>query len=349
MARLLLAIAVAGCGAAPPPAAAVGAHASASSAFAIDELAVTIPARDLELEGTLSVPRAPGPRPAIVLLHGSGPFGRDAIMDGQLGERFGHDVAVLRDLAHHLGRAGFVVLRYDKRTCTRATGCTNAYPEGVEVGFDEIVADAQAAIEWLGQRPEVDPHAIYLLGHSLGGALVPELMTDNPGVRAGVILAAPYRPIDAVSAYQEEFATQLAQRHDRHPLLVGIRVRTLRQIATGTRRLRQGILRDSHIADVPVAFWAAWMDLGDALPALIDRLDRPVLALSGAADSNVPASETALWKARLEAARPNPGHESAVIPCVSHALNCLEPTPGRHVSPAVLDRVVRFLRAHPPR
>jgi hypothetical protein len=91
------------------------------------------------------------------------------------------------------------------------------------------------------------------------------------------------------------------------------------------------------------------MDQGDALPALIDELDRPLLVMSGEADTNVPPSETALWKQRLEAAAPAPGHQTLVLPCVSHALNCIErhgtngATAGRKVAPAILAAVTTFL------
>jgi dienelactone hydrolase len=316
---------------------------------------VRIPARALELEGTLTLPRAAGPRPAVILLQGSGPLGRDEVLPGQLGMMFGFEVAVFRELGHHMARAGFAVIRYDKRTCTRASGCANSYPDDGDVAFDDVLEDAQAVIDWLRRRPEVDPGALYIVGHSLGGAFVPELMTDNPDLRAGVVLAAPYRPIDETSLYQWEHAEELLLHQNKHPLLIATRVRELKEIADGVVSLRRGTLTRRDIAGTSVDFWQAWMDLGDALPAVLERVDRPILALSGDADANVPPSETLLWKEQLDAASPNPGHEIAVLPCVSHALNCLARdargrfnAASRRVSPAVVDHVVRFLVKHLP-
>jgi hypothetical protein len=270
---------------------------------------------------------------------------------------FGFEVPVFRELGGALARAGFVVIRFDKRTCTRKEGCHNQYPEA-DVGFDGVLEDTQAVIDWLRARPEVDRRALFVVGHSLGGAFVPELMTDNPDLRAGVALAAPFRPIDLTSIYQWEYAERLLLTWNKHPLVIAARVHELKEVADGVRQLRAGTLKKAQIAGTSIEFWQAWMDLGDALPAVLARLDRPILALSGAADGNVPPSETALWRLALAGARPDPGHETAVLSCVTHALNCMRtdargrPTSiARHIDPRVSARVIAFFRRHaaPPR
>ena len=343
-----------GCGGAAAPRAPIRLG-KAPAPFDIREIEVRIPARGLDLEGTLALPRASGPRPGVVLVHGSGALGRDEILPGQLGMMFGFEVPVFRELARELARAGVVVIRFDKRTCTRKHGCANRYPDA-DVGFDDVLEDAQAVIDWLRARPEVDRRALFVVGHSLGGAFVPELMTDNLDLRAGVALAAPFRPIDLTSIYQHQYAERLLLSQNKHPLIIGVRVRELEEIADGVRRLRAGTLKQAHIAGTSTEFWQAWMDLGDALPAVLARLDRPLLALSGTADANVPPSETSLWRRALAAARPDPGHQTRILPCVTHALNCLRfdargrvLSISRHLDPRVPARVIAFLRRHLPR
>jgi len=328
--------------------------APARSAFAYREVEVRIPARGIVLEGTLALPASDRPRPAVVLIHGSGPLGRDEELPGQLGVKFGFEVPVFAQLSDRLARAGYVVLRYDKRTCTPAEGCDNGYPEVGELHFDDLVADAQAVIDWLRARPEVESEALFVIGHSQGGTYVPELMLDNPDLRAGVLLAAPFRPIDQLAAYQAQHVERLLLHHDMHPLVIGVRTRLLRATADGLHELRAGTSTADLIGDAPRVYWQEWMEAGDALPELVDRLDRPVLALSGELDTNVPPSETELWRARLAAAHPNPGHEVVVLPCITHALNCVRANeagreqPDRIVAPVVVDRILEFLARFSP-
>jgi dienelactone hydrolase len=92
--------------------------------------------------GTLSVPRGPGPWPAVVLLPGSGPNDRD----GTLGRN-----KPLKDVAWGLASRGVAVLRFDKITYGRRAEQAR---RSDFTPTDEYVPDALAAIELLReQRP----------------------------------------------------------------------------------------------------------------------------------------------------------------------------------------------------
>jgi len=348
---LLLLSACAGAHQAP---AAASASSASRTSFEFREEAVTIPVRGLVLEGTLAIPDSTSPRRAVVLVHGSGPLGRDAKLPGQLGVQFGFEVSLFEELSDALARAGYVVIRYDKRTCTPSEGCDNGYPEDTELHFDDLVRDAQAVTDWLRERPEVDGAAMFIIGHSQGGAYVPELLVDDPELRAGVILAGPYRPIDQLAAYQAQYVERLLLHRDTHPLVRGVRLGLLRRTAEGLQQLRAGTLTKPMIGDAPAVYWQEWMESGDILPALIDRLDRPLLVLSGELDTNVPPSETELWRQKFEASGAKPGHQTFVLPCITHAFNCVRTdargrmSPDRHVSPVVIEHLLRFLRTDPP-
>jgi hypothetical protein len=68
---------------------------------------VTVGSGRLAVPGTLSLPRQPGPRPAVVLLGGSGPADRD--------ETIGRNKP-LKDLAWGVASHGVAGLRFDKVT-----------------------------------------------------------------------------------------------------------------------------------------------------------------------------------------------------------------------------------------
>ncbi|MCC3155635.1 alpha/beta fold hydrolase [Hymenobacter sp. 15J16-1T3B] len=130
----------------------------------------------VQLAGTVTVPAGKGPFPAVVLVTGSGPQDRDETI-------FGH--RPFRVLADYLSRRGFVVLRYDDRGVGQSTGDRAAYTTA------DGVTDAQAALAYLRQRPDVQAGKVGLIGHS-EGAMIGLLAATQPTPPAFLVsLAGP--------------------------------------------------------------------------------------------------------------------------------------------------------------
>ena len=135
------------------------------------------------LAGTLTTPDdARGRLPAFVFVHGSGPETRD----GGIAQN-----PTFRDLSNALSNAGAIVLRYDKRGIGASTGTATE-------AWQPLAADARAAIDYLLHQPHVDPHRIYLLGHSEGGIIVPLVARNDPRVAGIVLLAPPAVPMGRI-------------------------------------------------------------------------------------------------------------------------------------------------------
>jgi len=320
--------------------------------------AVSFPAEGITLEWTLVIPvHEKGARlPAVILTHGSGDLDRDETVGGQLGMDFEFTIPVFGEIADRLVDAGYIVLKYDKRTCTADAGCRNHYPNDPQVlaavVVDDLVADALSGLDYLATRADVDPHRRFFLGHSQGAGFAPEVLALRRDVRAGVMLAAPYRAIDDVFLAQRDRLAQLIDTLGGHSA-------TDEQLAAFTADV--AAVHDVHAgtyggADLimgdTVAYWRSWLDLADRMPARLAGLDRPLLALSGDYDWNVDPSETARWMTAFAAVDHDPGHEAMILPCLSHVLNCiaqpdvtkLRPSDfGRHVDPAAVDAIVQFL------
>lgn len=134
---------------------------------------------DVTLAGTFTVPRTPGPHPAVVLLGGSGPQDRDESL------RPVSAIKPLALLADALSAAGVAVLRYDDRGVAASTG------DFAAATLADFTADAAAALAWLRERPEVDAERVGALGHSEGGVYIASLIEAGEPLAFAIGLASP--------------------------------------------------------------------------------------------------------------------------------------------------------------
>lgn len=116
------------------------------------------------LEGTLFLPTAPGPHPALAMTHGSGPQSRNGFY-GQI-----------RFLNEAYARAGIAVLAYDKRGVGGSTG------DWESASLDLLAQDAAAAVRVLQARDDIDRDRIGLTGSSQAAWVVPMALRYVDGV-----------------------------------------------------------------------------------------------------------------------------------------------------------------------
>lgn len=216
---------------------------------------VSIPSGELKLPGTFALPAGSGPFPVVLMVGGSGPVDRD--------ETIGPNKP-FRDIAEGLASEGIATLRYDKRT--------RAYPSRpVQTVEDEVIDDAAAAAAWLRTQPEIDKRRIFILGHSMGGYLMPRIVDRVPTLAGAVILAGSVRGVLELVADQ---APVVAPGAD--PELVVAKVRSM----------------------APATYWS---DLDSYRPAeLSARQSVPLLILHGERDYNVPMTDYRLWQTGLK-------------------------------------------------
>ena len=138
---------------------------------------VFVPALGFNLAATITKPAgAPAKAPAIVLIGGSGPTDRDEAIAG---------VPLFGQLAGELAKAGFLVLRYDKR----GLGQSGGRPEAATLS--DYADDARAAVTYLSKRKDVDKDRIAIVGHSEGAAMALITASREKKVKAVVLAAGP--------------------------------------------------------------------------------------------------------------------------------------------------------------
>jgi hypothetical protein len=231
------------------------------------------------LPGTLSIPAGGGRHPVVVLVHGSGPHDRDASVGG---------TKVFRDLAWGLATRGVAVLRYEKRTKEHGTRM------GPDVTVEsEVIEDALAALELVRSHASIDPERVYVLGHSLGAQLAPEIARRDGRLAGAIMLAASARPIDAVMIAQLEYLAGL-------PLNATPEAQA--RLGSALAQVRRLMAREAPPSEVvlgaPASYFYALAERDDIAEAV--RLDIPLLLLQGERDYQVTMQDFGLWQNALK-------------------------------------------------
>jgi pimeloyl-ACP methyl ester carboxylesterase len=126
---------------------------------------------DFHSDGTrcaawMTLPRGPGPHPAVVLVHGLGAT---------------HDM-MLAQYEQHFAASGIATLAFDYRY----TGDSDGQPRQ-HISLPKQQDDVVAALSYLGERPDVDPTRLALWGTSLGAMNVVRVAAGRADLAAAVV------------------------------------------------------------------------------------------------------------------------------------------------------------------
>ncbi len=143
------------------------------------------------LSAVLTRPARPDRAPAVLLLQGLD----CASLDPPSGQ-----TAAYVPILNALDEAGYVTMRVDKSGVGQSGG-----PPCGDTDFAAEVQGFRAAIRTLRGQAFVDPHRIYLFGHSTGG-LIATLLASEPGVAGVVVYGAdpqPWRQYELANARRQ--------------------------------------------------------------------------------------------------------------------------------------------------
>lgn len=122
--------------------------------------------------GTLVLPRGAAPYPVIIFISGTGPFDR----------RGG---GLFSSLSEALAKKGIASLQFDKRGVNASDGSYQT------ASFQQFVLDADAWVNYLASRDDIDPLRIGVLGHSEGALTALETALNNRHIRGLIMMASP--------------------------------------------------------------------------------------------------------------------------------------------------------------
>jgi pimeloyl-ACP methyl ester carboxylesterase len=281
---------------------------------------------DVELAGTLYSPRSRGPRPAVVLVHGSGPETRK-------------EYAYFAKL---FARNNFAALAYDKRGVGQSSG------KLYESDYYDYAEDVLAAVEYLRRSDQVDPGCIGLIGFSEAEWVAPLAASLSSSI-AFLIIVAP-SGVSPAAQVNEEISLRL--RGLGHPAADVERALALNERVFAYQRTGQALdglaedlraasvqawFRDAH--DIPTELYPPddyrwWRSVMDFAPALVwKQVRNPVLLLKGGRDPNSTAD---LARNEIESALRSGGNDAVefvLFPDGDHAM--LEWPLGERIPPPV--------------
>ena len=311
---------------------------------------------DIQLAGTLTVPRGALKAPAVLLSQGLGfePFDRDYTLPSAPA------LKSFLAIADALSRNGIVVLRVDDRGAGRSTGQKQLS------SVQQLAGDLVAGVAFLKTRPEVNPTRIGIIGHSFAGLTAPiaavrsndvafvitlaGLMTDTrvnlerlpAGLRAATTATWTALTQSSPTLSSSELESRLREAFTAAMANVSNEERAPIQSAMAT-------IVTQWVKSAPLRRSQARTDPGEALR----QLTKPFLAIHGARDRELDAATNLGALVRYLGEAANADFTVATIPDIDHWMwVCTQPSaPGTpcaemQFSPRVLDLITNWIHAH---
>lgn len=276
------------------------------------------------LPGTLTLPVGSNLWPAVVLVHGSGALDRDETVGAN---------KPFRDLAWGLATKGVAVLRYEKRTKEYAVAMA-VNPEKITLK-EETIDDAVSAVELLRKTAGIDPHRIFVLGHSLGGMAAPRIAEAEPAIAGLVILAGPTRPMDVVVVDQYHYLASLEGNSSPE---AQAKLSEIEALMDKVKKLTRNDRSSSELIYGVAPIY--WLDLKNYNQVATARsLKQPMLILQGGRDYQSTETDFEGWRKGL-ASRPDVTFK--LYPYLNHLFitGTTRSTPAEYNRPGHVSEVV---------
>ncbi|HRH67129.1 MAG TPA: alpha/beta hydrolase [Bacteroidia bacterium] len=236
------------------------------------------------LPGILTMPKGSGRYPVLILIHGSGPNDKDESVGA---------TKIFKDIAIGLAGQGIAVLRYDKRS--RVAGKKMADMMKTMTTKEETTEDVLAAIATVKKEIRVDTNQIFLLGHSLGGMMLPRINSNLKGMKGLIYLAANSRPLEELFYKQAEHILSVDG-------LSSVNQHTLDSIHTEMEKVKK--LKPENAKDTGMILrlpYSYWVDLNGYNPVKAAAGDKtPMLFLQGGRDYQVTGEDLTGWENGLK-------------------------------------------------
>lgn len=242
--------------------------------------------------GTLTLPKGDGPFPTVILVHGSGPSDRDEAVGAY---------KPFRDLAVGLANKGIAVLRYDKQTFVNSLSAGLIPKYTVK---NESVDDVFQAVKLLQNDKRIDQNHVFVIGHSQGGMLVPQIIEQdqNKALAGAVVMAGPSKPVENVIIDQYNDAIDRLIKAGQPKEVIEMAKQQAAQWEQAVSIIQDPQYSTSNLPQVaiPNLYW--WMDFRNYYAGEhAKNQTAPLLIIQGDNDFQVTTNHLDGWKEALSA------------------------------------------------
>lgn len=289
-----------------------------------------------ELGATITIPKNVQSIPVVILVHGSGPHDRD--------ESIGPNKP-FKDIAGGLASQGIAVFRYEKRTKEHGARLN---PNQLDLNF-ETVDDVVYAIKYLennGAKIRIDLSKIFVLGHSLGGSLLPRISKQANNIKGFISLAGMTRTIDQALIEQTFYIYNIDSVFDETEKQ-NFELLKQQLLKVLSKDLTPDTPADSLALNLPARYWLDFRSLYAKKEAEI--INKPILVLQGEADYQVTMEDFDGWK---DALKNNPKSSFISYPGLNHLFmkspnaksvpqDYYQPA---HIEPQVIQDIIKWIK-----
>ncbi len=249
---------------------------------------ITFGSDPYKAKGTLLLPKNVSNPPVVVLVQGSGPSDRDETING-VNKPF-------KDIAEGLSKEGIAVLRYDKRTYVYGKDLTEEQIQRITPDF-ETIDDAISGVKYLKTRNDIDKSNIFVLGHSLGGYLLPAISNSGEAFKGAISLAGTIDgSFEDLMKYQYNYLANIdgTVNDDEKAAISQMKA----QVAL-VKKLKNGeTINEKLILGMGQEYWK-YLNNYNQLKEL-RNMNKPTLILQGERDYQVPMSHFKTFEAALK-------------------------------------------------
>lgn len=253
----------------------------------IEEIYTSFGSPEYELDAVLTKPKNKKNLPVVILVHGSGPHDKD--------ETIGPNKP-FKDLALGLATNDIAVFRYDKRTHSYAW---KIRPDSIDL-YLEVIEDVIYATNYLKEKSNdygISAQNIIVLGHSLGGSLIPRIDKNSKDIKAYISMAGMTRTVDQALIEQVFYIYNLDGVFDDKEKkdFEELKRKLLNALS---QNLTLETPTDSLPMNLHPFYWLDFRSLYTFKEA--ENLKKPILVLQGESDYQVTMEDFEGWKTALK-------------------------------------------------